>query len=398
MITVLNSLKNKLLSLVFCLILLNSGIAIAQQELIIAANQTERYLPLLEGKKIGIVVNATSVIYKNHSYTHLVDSLINHDITIKTIFSPEHGFRGNADAGEKVHDGIDPVLGLPIVSLYGSKRKPTSEQLKALDLVLFDIQDVGVRFYTYIATLQLVMQACAENNVPLIILDRPNPNAGYIDGPVMKKQHRSFLGMNEIPLVYGMTIGEYALMVKGENYLEVDQELDLTVIPLKNYTHQTPYHLPIKPSPNLPDDQAIALYPSLGLFEGTNVNAGRGTSHQFSRFGASFLDKNYFDFSYTPKPNKGSKHPKEEGKTCFGRDLSSIQEPHKVTLKWLIEAYQNSLDQSSFFLTSSFTRHSGSELLQDQIIKGLSEAQIRMSWESDINQFKSIRKKYLLYP
>ncbi len=328
----------------------------------------------------------------------MVDSLLAHRVNIKTIFSPEHGFRTDADAGEKIQDEIDSKTGLPIVSLYGKNRKPTSEQLEDLDLVVFDIQDVGVRFYTYIATLQLVMEACAENNIPLIVFDRPNPNGSYIDGPVLEKKHSSFLGLNEIPLVYGMTIGEYANMLKGEKWLRVDSDLDLRIIPLEGYTHQSSYHIPIKPSPNLPNDQSIGLYPSLGLFEGTNVNAGRGTPYQFSRFGASFLDNTYFDFSYTPHPNKGSKYPKEDGKLCYGRDLSTVEIPNKVSLKWLMEAYENSIDKNAFFITSGFTRHAGTELLQQQIEKGLTEDQIRMSWQKDINIFKSIRKKYLLYP
>jgi uncharacterized protein YbbC (DUF1343 family) len=396
--TVLNSLKNKVLSLLIASLFLFIGSAKAQSDLQVAANNTHHYLPLLKDKKIGLVVNATSVIFNKNSYTHLVDSLLSHRVTIKTIFSPEHGFRTDADAGEKVSDEIDPKSGLPIVSLYGKNRKPKSEQLKELDLIVFDIQDVGVRFYTYIATLQLVMEACAENNIPLIVFDRPNPNGSYIDGPVLEKEHSSFLGLNEIPLVYGMTIGEYALMLKGEGWLRAEQDLDLKVIPLTGYTHQSSYSIPIKPSPNLPDDQAIGLYPSLGLFEGTNVNAGRGTSNQFSRFGASFLNKNHFDFSYTPHPNPGSKYPKEDGKICYGRDLSKSVIPHKVSLKWLIEAYENSTDKSNYFRTAGFTKHAGTTLLQQQIEQGLSEAQIRMSWQKDINKFKSIRKKYLLYP
>lgn len=396
--TVLNYLKNKVLYLVLALLMSFIGSVYAQQEILVAANKTQSYLPLLKEKKIGLVVNATSVIFKDDTYIHLVDSLLAHRVNIKTIFSPEHGFRTDADAGEKIQDEIDSKTGLPIVSLYGKNRKPTSEQLEDLDLVVFDIQDVGVRFYTYIATLQLVMEACAENNIPLIVFDRPNPNGSYIDGPVLEKKHSSFLGLNEIPLVYGMTIGEYANMLKGEKWLRVDCDLDLRIIPLEGYTHQSSYHIPIKPSPNLPNDQSIGLYPSLGLFEGTNVNAGRGTPYQFSRFGASFLDNTYFDFSYTPHPNKGSKYPKEDGKLCYGRDLSTVEIPNKVSLKWLMEAYENSIDKNAFFITSGFTRHAGTELLQQQIEKGLTEDQIRMSWQKDINIFKSIRKKYLLYP
>lgn len=396
--TILNYPKNKVLYLVIALLISFIETTYAQQKILVAANKTQSYLPLLEGKKVGLVVNATSVIFKKGGYTHLVDSLRSHHINIKTIFSPEHGFRTDADAGEKIQDELDSKTGLPIVSLYGKNRKPSADHLKDLDLLIFDIQDVGVRFYTYIATLQLVMEACAENNIPLMVFDRPNPNGRYIDGPVLEKEHSSFLGMNEIPLVYGMTIGEYAMMLQGEKWLRVSADLDLRIIPLDGYTHQSSYHLPIKPSPNLPDDQSIGLYPSLGLFEGTHVNAGRGTSYQFSRFGASFLDKTYFDFSYTPQPNKGSKYPKEEGKLCFGRDLSAVEIPNKVNLKWLMEAYENCLDKNAFFSTTGFTRHAGTELLQQQIENGLTEDQIRMSWQKDLNKFISIRKKYLLYP
>lgn len=398
MITILNSLKNSVLSLVISSLFLFIGTTKAQDAITVAANDTQSYLPLLKDKSVGVVVNATSVVFNAKGYTHLVDSLIQRSVNVKSIFSPEHGFRGEADAGEKVNDGIDPKLRLPIVSLYGKNRKPSADHLEGIDIMLFDIQDVGVRFYTFIATLQLVMQACAENNVPLIVLDRPNPNASYIDGPVLKQQHSSFLGMNEIPLVYGMTIGEYAMMLKGEQWLKTENDLNLTVIPLKNYSHQKTYSLPIKPSPNLPDDQSIALYPSLGLFEGTKVNAGRGTNQQFSRFGASFLDETYFDFSYTPQPNQGSKYPKEEGLICYGRDLSRVEHPRKASLYWLIEAYNHSKNQSEFFLTAGFTKHAGTELLQKQIENGLTEEQIRMSWQKDINQFKLIRSKYLIYP
>ncbi len=291
-------------------------------EIKVAANRTEVYLPMLQGKKVGIVANPTSVIFHEKGYTHLVDSLVSLRVNIKKVFAPEHGFRGTADAGEHVKDGVDSKTGVPITSLYGKNRKPSQEQLNELDVMVFDIQDIGVRFYTFIATLQLVMEACAEHNTPIIVLDRPNPNGHYVDGPTMLKEHTSYLGLQPIPLVYGMTMGEYAQMLNGEGWLENGNKADLTVIPLENYTHASEYHLPIRPSPNLPNDVSITLYPSLGLFEGTNVNAGRGTDFQFQRYGASFLDSTAYDFSYVPEPNFGSKHPKEEGKTCYGKDLS----------------------------------------------------------------------------
>ncbi|MEB8329909.1 DUF1343 domain-containing protein [Flavobacteriaceae bacterium KMM 6897] len=365
--------------------------------LIIAANRTQEYLPLLRSKKVGVVANQTSVIFKKEGHTHLVDSLLALEIDIKKVFAPEHGFRGEADAGEAVKDGLDTKSGLPLISLYGQNKKPSDEQLQGLDVVLFDIQDVGVRFYTYIATLQLVMEACAKNNIPLIILDRPNPNASYVDGPTMEAKNTSFLGMTTIPLVYGMTIGEYAQMLNGEGWLEGNLKADITVIPLKNYTHNTDYHLPIRPSPNLPNDKSINLYPSLGLFEGTNVNAGRGTEFQFQRYGASFLSPSAYDFSYVPKPNFGSKSPKEEGKTCFGKDLSDSPKLQRVTLAWLLDAYKNSTDKTKFFLSASFTKHSGTENLQQQIEAGLTEEAIKKTWQADLDGFRKIRIKYLMY-
>ncbi|MEB8344877.1 DUF1343 domain-containing protein [Flavobacteriaceae bacterium KMM 6898] len=365
--------------------------------LIIAANRTQEYLPLLRSKKVGVVANQTSVIFKKEGHTHLVDSLLALEIDIKKVFAPEHGFRGEADAGEAVKDGLDTKSGLPLISLYGQNKKPSDEQLQGLDVVLFDIQDVGVRFYTYIATLQLVMDACAKNNIPLIILDRPNPNASYVDGPTMEAKNTSFLGMTTIPLVYGMTIGEYAQMLNGEGWLEGNLKADITVIPLKNYTHNTDYHLPIRPSPNLPNDKSINLYPSLGLFEGTNVNAGRGTEFQFQRYGASFLSPSAYDFSYVPTPNFGSKSPKEEGKTCFGKDLSDSPKLQRVTLAWLLDAYKNSTDKTKFFLSASFTKHSGTENLQQQIEAGLTEEAIKKTWQADLDGFRKIRIKYLMY-
>lgn len=378
---------------------------------IVAANRTDSYLPALLGKKVGVVANQTSIIFKSTDtdpasatdklksllYTHLVDSLISLDVDIKKVFAPEHGFRGAADAGEKVKDGVDAKTGLPLISLYGKNRKPTAEQMKDLDIVLFDIQDVGVRFYTYIATLQLVMEACAANRVPIIVLDRPNPNAHYVDGPTMEKAHTSFLGMTEIPLVYGMTIGEYAQMINKEGWLKDSKKAELTIITLENWTHETSYSLPVRPSPNLPNDTSINLYPSLGLFEGTNINAGRGTEYQFQRYGASFLDSTQYSFSYTPKPNFGSKTPKLQGEKCFGKDLNEISRMNEVSLQWLIDAYINAKDKSQVFNKSGFTNHAGTEELQKQIENGLSEKEIKVTWQNDLENFKKIRAKHLLY-
>ncbi|MDV7140343.1 DUF1343 domain-containing protein [Maribacter sp. TH_r10] len=365
--------------------------------IVVAANSTEDYIGLQKGKKVGVVANITSVIFKEDGHTHLVDSLLSRDIDIKKVFAPEHGFRGQADAGEKVKDGLDTKTGLPLISLYGKNRKPSKELLQDIDIILFDIQDVGVRFYTYIATLQLVMEACAENDIPIVVLDRPNPNGHYVDGPTMETAHTGFLGMTTIPLVYGMTIGEYAQMINEEGWLTDKVKANLTVIPLKNYSHDSQYSLPIRPSPNLPNDTAINLYPSLGLFEGTNINAGRGSEFQFQRYGASFLDSTQYDFKYRPTPNFGSKSPKENGKICYGMDLSETPRMNEVSMKWIIDAYENSTDKSKFFITDGFTKHAGTTKLQEQIQAGQSEAQIKASWQEDLEKFKAIRKKHLLY-
>ncbi|MHA7832214.1 MAG: exo-beta-N-acetylmuramidase NamZ family protein [Flagellimonas sp.] len=363
----------------------------------VAANRTGVYLPLIQGKAVGVVANPTSVIFNEQGHIHLVDSLLSSGVDVKHVFAPEHGFRGTADAGEHVKDGVDTQTNLPIISLYGKNRKPVPEQLSDVDVIVFDIQDVGVRFYTFIATLQLVMEACAENNKPIIVLDRPNPNGYYVDGPTMMEEHTSYLGMNTIPLVYGMTIGEYAQMVNGEGWLENGNKADLTVIELEHYSHDSEYHLPIRPSPNLPNATSISLYPSLGLFEGTNVNAGRGTEFQFQRYGASFMDSTVYDFSYVPEPNFGSKYPKEEGKTCYGRDLSHVPRMNEVSMEWIIDAYNNTLDKSKFFLTDGFTKHAGTPLLQQQIEDGMTNEEIKATWQEDLEHFKKIRAKYLIY-
>ena len=367
-------------------------------EIVVAANRTAAYLPLLKDKKVAVVANQTSVIFKEDGHTHLIDSLLTHRISITKVFAPEHGFRGRVDAGEKFEDGIDSKTGLPLISLYGKNRKPSAEQLKEVELVVFDIQDVGVRFYTYIATLQLVMEACANANIPVVVLDRPNPNGHYVDGPTMKAEHTGFLGMTEIPLVYGMTIGEYAKMINEEELLKSKQKAELTIVTLENYSHQSFYDLPIRPSPNLPNAQAINLYPSLGLFEGTNVNAGRGTEFQFQRYGASFLDSTAYDFSYIPQPNFGSKYPKEKGKVCFGNDLSEVKKMNEVSMQWIIDAYQHATDQSKFFITDGFTKHAGTTILQKHIEEGNSDQEIRANWQAEIKKFKKVRAKYLIYP
>jgi len=359
------------------------------------ADQTNEYLHLLTKKNIAVVANQTSVIFKNNNlYTHLVDSLLSLDIKVSKVFSPEHGFRGNVDAGEKVEDGKDTKTGLPIVSLYGKNKKPSSEQLKNIDVVIFDIQDVGVRFYTYISTLHYIMEACAENNIPLIVLDRPNPNGHYIDGPTLEIEHKSFVGMHPVPLVYGMTIGEYAQMINGEAWLKNKVSCDLTVIPLKNYSHKSEYSLPLRPSPNLPNDKSINLYPSLGFFEGTTINAGRGTENQFQQYGAPFFPKN--EFSYSPKPNFGSKYPKHQDSICYGVDLKNTPKLNAVNIEWLVDAYTKTPKNETFF-GKTFTIHAGNTTLEEQLKAGLSAKKIHQSWQAKIDEFKFIRKKYLLY-
>lgn len=365
--------------------------------IVVGANQTEEYLPFLKNKRVGVVANQTSVIFKDNGHTHLVDSLLALNVSIEKVFSPEHGFRGTADAGEKVKDGIDAKTNLPIISLYGNNRKPASNQLEGLDIVIFDIQDVGARFYTYISTLHYVMEACAETNIPVLILDRPNPNGHYIDGPTLEIKNRSFLGMHPIPLVHGMTIGEYAHMINGERWLANSVQCNITIIPIKHYDHQTPYSLPIRPSPNLPNDQSIRLYPSLGLFEGTNINAGRGTEFQFQRYGAPFLDKKIFHFTYTPTENFGAKNPKHKNELCYGENLKEVPLDGEVSLKWVMKAYQHATDKSQVFNTTNFTKHAGTDKLQQQIEAGLTEAQIKATWQKNIEAFKMVRKKYLLY-
>jgi len=365
-------------------------------QIITGANQTEEYLPLLKGKNIAIVANQTSVIFKidEQENVHLVDSLLAHKIKIKKVFAPEHGFRGKADAGEHVTNSKDAKTGLQLISLYGENKKPQKEILKGIDVVVFDIQDVGVRFYTYISTMTYVMEACAENSIPIIILDRPNPNGHYVDGPTLQMEHASFVGMHPIPLVYGMTIGEYAQMVNGEKWLKNGVQCDITIIPLQNYDHQKEYHLPVRPSPNLPNDQSINLYPSLGFFEGTIINAGRGTEFQFQRYGAPFFSKT--DFSYTPHPNFGSKTPKFNGELCYGVDLNSTNKLNKVNIQWIIDAYNKTPKDTSFFL-KGFTVHAGNLELKKQIESGMSAEEIHASWQKDLTVFKEIRKNYLLY-
>ena len=367
-------------------------------KLVVGAERIDHYIEQLQNKNIAIVANATSVVRKNdrNSFTHLVDTLLSRKIEVSKIFSPEHGFRTTADAGEKVSSSIDSKTGIEIVSLYGKHRKPTKEDLNDIDLILFDIQDVGVRFYTYIATLQYVMEAAADYQIPMIVLDRPNPNGDLVDGPVMEKENTSFLGLQPIPLVYGLTIGEYAHLLNEENWLETEMSLKLEVIQMANYDRTHRYHLPIKPSPNLPNVQSIALYPSLGLFEGTHINAGRGTPQPFQRYGSKDLDPTVFSFNYEVTSTPGAKYPKQLGEQCYGEDLSRVEVPKKVSLRWILKAYQH--HKGAFFKSESFKLHSGQSALEEMIQSGLTENQIRATWEKDLEAFKVIRSRHIMYP
>jgi uncharacterized protein YbbC (DUF1343 family) len=364
-------------------------------EIRMGAERTSEYLPLLKGKAIAIVANQSSNI-KN---THLVDSLFKLGLNIRKVFCPEHGFRGMVDAGEKVKTEKDSKTGLSIISLYGKNKKPAPEQLKDVDVVIFDIQDVGVRFYTYLSTLHYVMEACAENKKQLIVLDRPNPNGYYVDGPVMEEAWKSFLGLDPVPLVYGMTIGEYAQMLNGEGWLKNHVKCDLTVIRLEGYTHNDLYELPVKPSPNLPNMASVYLYPSLGLFEGTLFSVGRGTDLPFQVIGHPDLKKSQYTF--TPQPKPGAMEPKYKGQVCKGFNLVDfgneyMKDYKKIYLFWLTGTYENMPDKSNFF-DENFNYHAGNATLQQQVKDGKSEAEIRASWQDGLSKFKLIRKKYLLY-
>ena len=389
--------KSTYLILFLCICFSSTSCAQKSSEIKVAAEQTELYVNLLKGKNIAVVANQTSVIdtrNKKQETRHLVDSLLSLGIKVKKVFAPEHGFRGNADAGELVKDGFDTKTGLPVLSLYGKNKKPSKEQLKGIDVIVFDIQDVGARFYTYISSLHYVMEAAAENGIPVLIFDRPNPNGHYVDGPILEMEHKSFVGMHPVPVVYGMTIGEYGQMINGEKWLKNGIQCDLTVIPLKNYTHNSEYTLAIRPSPNLPNDKSINLYPSLGFFEGAIINAGRGTEFQFQRYGASFFPKS--SFSYTPKPNFGSKYPKEKDKLCYGVDLSTSKKLNAINLEWLIDAYQKTPKTEKFF-GKTFTIHAGNTKLQQQIEQGFSAKKITESWQKGLSDFKKIRANYLIY-
>lgn len=381
----------------YCLLILLLVLPVllaAQPNVVVGAERTDLYFHLCQNKKIGLVVNHTSLI--NH--THLVDSLLLSGFNIQTIFSPEHGFRGETAAGDAVKNSIDPKTNLKICSLYGVNKKPSKIQLSNVDIVIFDLQDVGTRFYTYISTLAYVMEACQELNIPLVVLDRPNPNASFIDGPTLHKDYASFVGMYRIPAVYGMTIGEYALMVNGEHWLpNSSKQLNLTVIPLLNYTHKTKYKLPVNPSPNLPNMNAVKLYPSLCFFEGTCMSVGRGTNTPFEVIGYPDIDDG--EISFTPKSVTAAPNPKLMNQLCYGYAFDYDKDTEfqdKINVDIIIKCYNKLKDKSTFFIPF-FDKLAGTDQLRTQIEAGLTEEQIRSSWQNDINDFLLIRKKYLLY-
>ena len=358
-----------------------------------AAMQLDDYLPLIEGKRVGLVGNQTSIIGE----THLLDTLLSLGIDVRKIYTPEHGFRGTADAGAKVNSGKDEKTGIPIVSLYGKNKKPTPEMLQGIDVILFDLQDVGVRFYTYISTMSYVMEAAAENKLPVIVLDRPNPNGFYVDGPVLKPENTSFVGMHQVPVVYGMTIGEYAKMVNGEGWLKGGVTCDLTVVPIKGYNRNAIYELPVKPSPNLPNWESVYLYPTLCFFEGTNVSVGRGTETPFQIYGHPNMRGSY---TFTPQSTSGASKPLLEGQRCRGENLIEFAHDYlnntdQLQLEWIMEAYQQLKDKG--FFKDYFRLLSGDKQLQRDIENEKSADEIRASWEDDLEAFIALREKYVMY-
>ena len=402
----------KYLSIVSLLVFCLSNKTIAQTKIIPGAERVDVYIPMLKGKSVAIFANQTSMV----GNTHLVDTLVKRGIKVVKIFSPEHGFRGNADAGEKVGDYTDEQTGIHVISLYGAKRKPSDDDLKDVDIMIFDIQDVGVRFYTYISSLQEYMEAAFGNSKPLLVLDRPNPNGFYVDGPVLDPKFKSFVGMQPIPIVYGLTIGEYAMMIFGEKWLtekankkqeyythaqnSKDTPFHFLVIKCKNYDHKSKYVLPVKPSPNLPEIQSIYWYPSTCFFEGSVLSEGRGTPKPFQYFGHPSFPKTLF--SFTPHSTEGAKDPKLKDQVCYGWNLSGPpqqvlkQMGNKIQLGWILQAYKLFTDKEKFFL-KGFNRLAGNDVLMQQIKDGKSEDEIRKSWEPALSNYKAIRKKYLLY-
>ena len=363
----------------------------SNNQLVIGASQLNEYLPILNNKRIAVVANQTSLV----DNTHLIDTLLSSGVTIIKVYAPEHGFRGKADAGASITDERDPKTNLPVLSLYGKNKKPKSADLDSIDFMIFDIQDVGARFYTYISTLHYVMEACAEKNIPLLVLDRPNPNGHYADGPILDTAYTSFVGMHPIPIVHGLTIGEYAQMINGEYWLKDSIHCDLVVQNMENYTHNYVCDLPVKPSPNLPNAKSIALYPSLCLFEGTAISVGRGTNKQFQIIGSPELDSCSFTFS--PISGVGATYPKHENVLCCGWDFSDTDFKNEINLSYLIETFEQYNAKGLTFFNSFFDKLAGSNKLRVMIEAGWSSAEIKETWQLDLDAFKQKRKNYLIY-
>jgi uncharacterized protein YbbC (DUF1343 family) len=389
--------RQKLFFVLFLILLFSSSL-FAGGKIKVGAERLDRYLPLLKNKSVGIVANQTTLIGK----TNLVDSLLSLKVNLKKILCPEHGFRGDAEAGEIIRDSVDKKSGLPLISIYTASKKPTPKDLQGLDIVIFDLQDVGTRFFTNISHMHYVMEACAENNVVIMVLDRPNPHGFYVDGPLLDTAYRSFVGMHTVPAVHGMTIGEYAMMVNEEGWLRGGIKCNLKVIPCENYTHESLYSLPVKPSPNLPNMTAIYLFPSICFFEGTVVSLGRGTDYPFQMYGhPAFKD---LEFSFTPVSKKEAINPPQLNRKCYGYDLrnydvNKIIKSRKIDLSYIINAYKKYKDikDTTNFFTAYINTLAGNNKLREQIINGLSEEEIRKTWQPDIENFMKIRKKYLLY-
>ena len=379
--------KNTLLFILF----FQFSNSVFSQEIIQGAERVDYYFNKLNDKKIAIIANNTSVIKTSNGNTHIIDTLIARGLSVNKIFSPEHGFLGDKDDGEKFEDAF--YNNIEIISLYGGNRRLKDDDIEDIDIIIFDIQDVGVRFYTYLSTLHYAMESAARKNKKFIIMDRANPNSFYIDGPILDLKNSSFIGLHPVPIVYGMTIGEYGLMINGEGWLENNLKVDLEVIKLKNYNHKLKYEPPIRPSPNLPNIQSIYLYPSLAFLEKTEVSVGRGTTIQFQIYGHPDFKG---DFSFTPQPNFGSQYPKLKGVLSYGEDLRNYKTSNMIELKWLINSFTQINDKNNFF-RSDFDKLSGTSNLKKQIIEGLSESEIRDSWKEGLEKFKKIRKKYLLY-
>lgn len=388
-------MQARTLSILFFLFATLLSIQAASGKVVTGAERTEQYLPLIKGKRIGLVVNQTSIVGTGQK--HLLDTLLSLHINVVKVFAPEHGFRGRADAGETVKDGKDSRTGTPIVSLYGNNKKPTAAQLKDIDLVLFDIQDVGARFYTYISTMYYMMEACAENKKEIIVLDRPNP-CDYVDGPILKPAYKSFVGMLPIPLLHGCTVGELAQMINGEGWMtSKEKACSLTVIPVKGWQHGQPYDLPVKPSPNLPNAQSIRLYASLCPFEATRISVGRGTEIPFQVLGAP--DKKYGSFTFTPRSLPGfDKNPMHKDQTCYGEDLRTATDANGFTLHYFLRFYRLSGENAGFFSRPRwFDLLMGTDSVRKAILKGEPENEIRKSWQKELQSYQEMRSKYLLY-